>query len=345
MPSSRFLTFGLFAVLAVPAFAQPPAMPDEHMKAVLDELAALNNKKIEDLSPAEARKQPGPPDAVKSLLKKRKMSTDPEPVGAVKDLEFQGPGGKLPLRVYTPKGDGPFPVVVYWHGGGFVIADIAAYDSSCRALCNAAGAVVVSCEYRRAPEHKYPAAHDDAFAAYEWVLKNAKDIKGDPKRIAVAGESAGGNLAASTTISARDKKLQLPVHMLLVYPVTDDDMETQSYRQYADAKPLNKPMLKWFFGHYLKDPVQAKDTRVSVNKTKDLTGLPPTTIILAQIDPLYSDGVKFGGRLMDAGVPTKIIGYEGVAHEFFGMGAAVPKAKLAVADAAAGLKMGFATAK
>jgi acetyl esterase/lipase len=175
--------------------------------------------------------------------------------------------------VYWPNGDGPFPVILYIHGGGWVIANLDTYDGSARGLTNAAKAVVVSTHYRQAPEHKYPAAHDDVFAAYQWTIKNAASLKGDPGRIAVAGESAGGNMAAVVSIRARDQKIAMPVHQLLVYPVAGSDTNTESYRENANAKPLNKPMMEWFAKHALSKS-ENKDPRIDLVHA-DLEGLAP----------------------------------------------------------------------
>lgn len=319
----------------------PMAQPDAQMKEVLDKLASLGGKPIETLTPAEARKQPSPADAVKALLKEKGLSTAPEPVGKVVNRTIPGAGGSIPVRIYTPKGTGPFPVIVYYHGGGWVIADLDTYDSSPRALCNAANAIVISSHYRQGPEHKFPAAHQDAFVAYQWAVANAKSLGGDTAKIAVAGESAGGNMAASVAIMARDKKIKIPVHQLLVYPVTQVGMETPSYKENMNAKPLNVPMMKWFGDNYLNTPADADNPVINLLKVADLSGLPPATIILAQIDPLRSDGMMYADKLRAAGVSVNVVNYEGVAHEFFGMGAVVDKAKQAVQQAAAGLKKGF----
>src|SRR5262249_3661838 len=231
--------------------------PNVQMQAVLDTFASLGPKPTATLTPAEARKRPTAADAVKALLKKQGKRTDPEPVGEVKDVEYAGAAGKLPARVYTPKGEGPFPVLVFWHGGGWVLADLDYDDASCRALCNAAGCVVVSCEYRHAPEHPFPAAVDDAFAAYQWVLKSAADLHGDPKRVAVGGESAGGNLAAVTALRARDKGVPMPVYQLLIYPVANYAFDTPSYRN-ARSPFLHKAAMEWFWGKYPPTPAAGR---------------------------------------------------------------------------------------
>ena len=237
--------------------AEPPAMApkpvNSQMQEVLDTLTSLGGLPIESLPPRLAREQPSPTDAVIALaMKQKKQMPD---VGKVSHLTFPGPDGDILLRVYTPMGSGPFPMLVYFHGGGFVIANLNTYDGSCRALCNAANCIVASVAYRQAPEYPFPGAPEDAYAALQFVMKNAAQMGGDPKRVAVAGESAGGNLAAVSCLMAKAKGGMMPVHQLLVYPyvtVADDPAVAGSIEQYKDAKPLNKAMLKWFSGHYLK---------------------------------------------------------------------------------------------
>lgn len=315
--------------------------PDSQMKAVLDQLAALGGKPIETLSPAEARKQPTPADAAKAVMKQQGKSTAPDPAVASIDRTIPGPGGALPVRVYTPKGaTGPLPVVVYYHGGGWVIANKEVYDGGARALSKLANAIVVSVDYRQGPEHPFPAAHDDALATYEWALKNAASIHGDPKRVALAGESAGGGLAVATAMQARDKKLQSPVAVVSVYPIAGIDTMTPSYVENANAKPLNRPMMVWFFKNYVKNPADMSDPRINL-VAASLGGLPPTTIINAQIDPLRSDGEMLAKKLRDAGVQAEQKTFDGVTHEFFGMGMVVDKAMQAEQMAADALKKGF----
>ena len=214
---------------------------DADMQAVLDELANLGGKPIENLTPAEARKQPTPADAVMALLKKKGQSTSPEalvPGIMSADREIPGPAGPLSVRVYTPAGAGPFPVVLYIHGGGWVIADKNVYDGGARGIAKQANAIVVSVDYRRAPEAKFPAAWDDCFAAYKWVEANAASLKGDPRKLALAGESAGGNLAVSTEIAARDAGVSKPRAVIAVYPVAQTgNLSTSSYVDSAKAKP------------------------------------------------------------------------------------------------------------
>jgi acetyl esterase len=243
---------------------------------------------------------------------------------------ISGPGGHIPIRIYTPQGNGPFPVIVYFHGGGWVISTIDTYDSSARALAKTADAIVVSVEYRKAPEHKFPAAHEDAYAAYQWVLRNADSFGGDPSMVAVAGESAGGNLAAAVCLMARARGELLPVHQALIYPVAGYDFNTPSYRENAQAKPLDKSMMAWFFEKYLREPADGKNHLIDLVNVPNLSGLPPATIITAEIDPLRSEGRRYAERLLEAGVPVTYRNFLGVTHEFFGMGAVVNDANTAV---------------
>jgi acetyl esterase/lipase len=316
---------------------------DQDMQAVLKAHAALQPKAIEKLDVAEARQNPTIADAVNALLKEQGKSTKPEdlvPGVHSVDTTITGAAGALPARIYTPDGAGPFPVVVYFHGGGWVIADKQVYDGGARGLAKQANAVVVSVDYRQAPENKFPAAWDDALAAYKWALDNAGKVKGDPKRVALAGESAGGNLALATAIAARDAGLQKPAHVLAVYPVTQTSLNTESYIENALAQPLNRAMVKWFVDHLVRSPDDLKDTRLQLIDAK-LAGLPPVTLINAKIDPLRSDGAKLEDALKKANVPVERRDYSGVTHEFFGAAAVVQKAKYAQAYAGQRLKQAF----
>ncbi|MBC7370321.1 MAG: alpha/beta hydrolase [Bdellovibrionaceae bacterium] len=316
----------MLAAIPTMTYAKPEAKPDSDMKKVLDELALKGGKPIETLSATEARKQPTPADAVKSLMSKGQEKKTDKGFAKVEDRNISGAAGEISARFYTPDGKLPMPVVVYYHGGGWVIADKNVYDGSARAIALQSKAIVVSVDYREAPESKFPAAHDDAFAAYQWVLKNAASFGGDPKKIAVAGESAGGNLAINVAISARDKGAQAPTHVLAVYPVASSAMNTPSYIDNKDAKPLNAPMMTWFMKNYLNNMGEAKDPRINLVGA-NLKGLPETTIITAQIDPLMSEGKELADKMIAAGVKVNYKNYEGVTHEFFGMAPIVGDAK------------------
>ncbi len=199
---------------------------------------------------------------------------------------------------------------------------------------------MVSVAYRQAPEFKFPTAHNNSYAAYEWVLKNAASIKGDPKKIAVAGESAGGNLACAMGIMARDKGQQLPIYQVLVYPIAGYDFTTPSYKADDNTKPLNTPLMKWFFQKYLRSPADGNNPLISLVKT-NLKGLPHATVITDEIDPLMSEGSTLADRLKAAGVMVNYKNYNGVTHEFFGMTPVVPEAKNAQSVATADLKNAF----
>ena len=319
-----------------------PVKAEPHMQKVLDALGTLGGKPIESLTPAEARTQATPADAVKKVLQQEGKSTEPEAVANVKDMTIPGPIGDIPIHIYTPKGAGPFPIMVYYHGGGFVIADTKTYDATPRALANGAQAIMVAVDYHQAPEHKFPAAANDAYAAYLWVLQHAKEFNGDPNRVAVGGESAGGNLATVVAMMARDKKAQLPVHQLLVYPITNNDFNAPSYTANANAKPLNRAMMQWFMNHYLAKAEDGNNPYVSPLKATSLKGMPSATVITAEIDPLMSEGKAYADRLKKEGVNVSYRNYTAVTHEFFGMAAAVPKAKEAQKMAASDLKKAFA---
>jgi acetyl esterase len=317
---------------------------DKDMAAVLDTLASLNPKPIETLSVEEARRQPTPADAVTSLLKEQGKESDPARLVAdvtAVDRTIPGAAGALPARVYTPKEGGPWPVIVYFHGGGWVLGSKEAYDGAPRALSGLVKAVVVSVDYRLAPEHKFPAQHDDALAVYHWVAERAADLQGDPKRLALAGESAGANLALSTAISARQAGMTPPQHVLAVYPVVQlGHLDTPSYRDSAQAKPLNKAMMGWFGDKVFSSPGQKQDPRVDLLHA-ELRVLPTVTLISAQIDPLRSDSELLVQALKKANVSFKHQEFKGVTHEFFGLTPVVGNAKSAQHLAAKELRQAF----
>ena len=333
--------------------------PDPEMAAVLRVLIASDPKPFYELPPKLARRHPLPPTAVKTLLKERGESTDPEEVGDVDDREFKGPGGDVKLRVYRPASamraqpgaepgaqhaaDTLLPVVLYIHGGGWVIADLDTYDASCRAICNGAHCVVVSTHYRQAPEHRFPAAHEDTYAAYQWLLAYARELGGDATRIAIVGESAGGNMAAALCYNAKHEGLPLPLHQVLVYPIAGDDTNTESYREMAEAVPLNTPAMRWFFEQYLTTAQQGRTPAISLYEA-DLSGLPPATIINAELDPLRTDGERLAQRFRESGVAVEQRTFAGVTHEFFGMTPVLAKAREAQQMAADALRQAFGAA-
>ncbi len=320
--------------------------PTMEMAQVLDMLESLHGKPIPELDAREARRQPTPADAVKKLLDERDENTAPRDVGSMDNKTIDGPAGDIDIRIYKPasaREEKKLPVALYVHGGGWVIADIDTYDRSARAVCNAAHCIVVSTDYRRGPEDRFPAAHDDVYAAYRWTLENAADLGGDPALVAVVGESAGGNMAANVCMRARDDRLQAPVYQVLVYPVAGYDFDTASYREMTRAKPLNTATMRWFFDNYLRNPTDGELPAIALDKA-DLSDLPPVTIVSAELDPLRSEGEALARQFQSAGVATEQRTYNGVTHEFFGMGDVLQEAEDAVLFAANGLMRAFGTA-
>lgn len=323
----------------------PTADLDIDMKHVLDATKRLGGKPVETLPAVDARKQPTPTDGVKALLKEQGKPTAPEPGVTAKDMAYPTEGGTQTVRIYTPDGaTGSLPVVVYYHGGGFVIADLDTYDATPRAIAKGAKAIVASVEYRHAPEAKFPAQQEDAVAAYKWVLANAKSFGGDASKVALVGESAGGNLATNVAIAARDQNLEKPLHVVAVYPMAGTNLDTGSYKENANAKPLNKPMMAWFYDNTVRNDADRSDPRLDIVGNADLKGLPPFTVVTAQIDPLHDDGKMLADKLKAAGGQVQYRDYPGVTHEFFGMGNAVAKAKQAEEAAISDLKAAFGDA-
>lgn len=348
MSVTRFLTtISAMALLAgcqtAPKSPDPTGRANADMLRVLTAYQASGAKPVSMLTVEQARAQPTPGDAATtvavSMGRPAKM-----PVARVTEIQVAGAAGMLPARVYDPRTtQGPAPVILYFHGGGWVTGNLDTYDASDRALANSTGAIVVSVAYRLGPENRFPAAQDDADASYNWLLTNASSFGGDPRQIALAGESAGGNLAIDTAIWARDQHLPAPVHELLVYPVVGTDLNTPSYKETTKAVPLNRAAVEWYVAHFTNSPADLKDPRLNVVGAADLHGLPPTTIVSAEIDPLRSEGEALARKLADAGVSVAQQTYPGVTHEFFGMGAVVPEAKQAEEFAAMRLKASFVT--
>ncbi|RYF97748.1 MAG: alpha/beta hydrolase, partial [Caulobacteraceae bacterium] len=302
-------------------------------------------KPVHTLTVEEARTQPTPADAAKVVAEEKTgKPAVPEAVGKVEDIKVDGAAGQLDARAYWPAGVAAgtaLPVIVYFHGGGWVIANLDVYDASPRALANQAKALVVSVHYRQGPEDKFPAAHDDAVAAYSYIVDNAQKWGGNGAKVALAGESAGGNLALNVPIAARDQKLTAPLTVLAVYPVAGSDLTTKSYVDNQNAVPLGKADIGWFVGHYLKSMDEAKDKRIDIVGGADLSGLPPVTIVAAEIDPLNTEGVTLRDKLKAAGNDVSYENWNGVTHEFFGMAAVVADAKAAQDFSGAALRKAF----
>ncbi|MGY1841017.1 MULTISPECIES: alpha/beta hydrolase fold domain-containing protein [unclassified Modestobacter] len=317
-------------------------------QAIVDAHSSLGPLPFEILTPAEARKQPGPDAAVRKVMADRGIE-GPEPVGSVHDLRIpDGASGEQTLRVYTPDNPdgGPLPIVMWVHGGGWVLFDIDTYDASCRGLCTKTDAIVVSPDYRRAPEAVFPASHDDVLTAWTWVRENARQLGGDPDRMAIGGESVGGTMAAATSLQLAANGQPLPVAQVCVYPLTTGEQFGESMEDAADGRPLNRALLSWMAMHAFQGkPEAATDPRVALlDWTPDQrAGMPPTLVITDERDVLRSQGQQFARDLEAAGVPTTHRYFAGVMHEFFGAAAVLDEAEQAQQAAAAHLTQAFSS--
>ena len=305
----------------------------------LDPVIAALLEASKDLPPVEALAAPearAAMDARAAALK----SLGPA-VADISERSIDGPGGPLRLRLYRPAGEGPFPVILFLHGGGWVLCSLDSHDNVCRELCAGAEALVVSVDYRLAPEHRFPAAIDDSFAALAWVAAHAAEIGGDASRIAVAGDSAGGNLAAAAALKARDAGGPALVGQLLVYPVTDYPSDAMaSYAENDEGYGLTRASMEHYWGEYLGD-APADAPYAAPLRARDFAGLPPAFVITAQYDVLRDEGEAYAGALQAAGVPVEVTRYEGVNHGFFSLGGMVGTATEAVRDACDWLKARF----
>jgi acetyl esterase len=301
---------------------------DPQQKAVLDANAAIPQDP--NATPAQRRE----------AMKARPRPKGP-PVLRTEDRFAPGPAGAIPIRLYTPSDGGPFPALVWFHGGGWVIGDIDMVDHTCRQLCNLAQCMIVSVDYRLAPEHKFPAPVDDCYAAVEWVAKNGGLFNIDTGRIAVGGDSAGGNLAAAVALMAKDKKGPRIVHQVLVYPVTNREFNTKSYSDNGVGYGLGKAGMVSFWDMYLRNDADAKNPCAAPLQAKDLKGLPPATVITAEFDPLRDEVNAYADVLRKAGVPVVNKTFEGVAHGFFNNWTMINKGMDAVKLASEELKKTF----
>lgn len=302
------------------------------VKKALDAMAAAGPP-LHHLSPQEARK---------AILAMRATTGEPERVAKIEDRTFRGPGGQLPVRIYTPDGRGPFPVLVYFHGGGWVVGSVETVDASCRALANLAGCIVVSSSYRLAPENKFPAAAEDAYAATQWAALNVSSFHGDPSRLAVAGESAGANLAAVAAIMAQERGTPHLALQLLLYPVMNYDFTTASCKENAEGYFLTTEMMQWFWRQYLTNDADGENPYASPLRVKRLQGMTPAAIYTAEFDPLRDEGAAYAAKLREAGIPVTYKCQEGLIHGYMGMAHIVEPAKKAREEAAAALRAAFA---
>jgi len=278
--------------------------------------------------------------ARRALDEGARLGPRPE-VASVEDLEVPGPVGAIPVRVYRPSQREGLPALVYFHGGGWAICSIETHDPTCRQLANAAECVVVSVDYRLAPEHPFPAAPEDCYAALGWVARHAGSLGADARRLAVGGDSAGGNLAAVVAQIARDRRGPALCHQLLVYPVTDHAFDTPSYAENAQAPILTRDGMRFFWDAYLARAEDGANPYASPLRAKELSGLPPAHVITAEFDPLRDEGEAYAARLAEAGVPVRCDRYDGMVHGFFGFTEMIERAREAVAGAADELRASF----
>jgi len=303
---------------------------DLQAKAFLDYLASLGAAPIHTLTPEKNRA------GFRFLA--NKTNPPPEPVAKVEDRLIPVQDGEIKLRIYTPEGKGPFPVLVFFHGGGWVLGDLDVIDSPLRALTNLAQALVVSVDYRLAPEYKFPTAVNDCYLATKWVSENAHLLGGDAGKIAVGGESAGGNLAAVVSLMARDRGFPPLHYQILIYPVTDLSREYPSHSKFKGYF-LTQEDMRYFEKHYLRTPEDRENVHVSPLLAKDLSNLPPALIVTAGYDPLHDEGEAYAARLKEAGVEVTYYCYEDMIHGFFCFAGIINKGKDLIERIAGSLKL------
>lgn len=305
---------------------------DPLLKALLDQMAAEPAPPMWEMEPQMAR------EAFVAMMDV--IGPKEIPIGKTVNVTMPGPGGDIDLRIYTPvaAGSDALPGLIFFHGGGWVIGDLDTHDGLCRILANEAGARVIAVHYRLAPDHKYPAAVDDAIAAVNWVEANAASLGVDPNRLAVGGDSAGGGLAAVVAQVAKEKGGPKLAYQMLFFPVTQIGEDTVSLREFAEGYLLERATLMWFYEHYLPGDADRADPRVSPLKAQDVSGLPPAYVMLAGFDPLHDEGLAYAERLRAAGVPVTVADYPDMVHDFIYMQAVLPQAQRALHTAAAALK-------
>jgi len=312
---------------------------DPQIEFVIGLVKKANAPEFWQLTPDQAREQ--------YSLRVAKLAVK-EPILRTEDRRIPGPGSHIPIRIYTPreaKAGERLPVLLWFHGGGFVIGSIDTHDSVCRMLANQADCIVVSADYRLAPECKFPAAVEDCEAAFKWVALHAVEFGADPQAIAIGGDSAGANLATVVAILARDAGHPKITFQLLIYPCAAPEPETPSHYKFAEGYVLSRNTITWFFRLYQRSRADSNDFRFAPLIADDLANLPPALVLVAGYDPLRDEGVDYAKRLIEAGNRVRLVNYEGMIHGFILMGGAVDDAKRAVAESAQALREAFAATR
>jgi len=306
---------------------------DPQARTFLDMLAAAGAPPLTESTPEQGRA---------AMVMMTALGGQPEQKAATEDRTIPGPGGDIPLRIYRPEGEGPHPVVVYFHGGGFVIGGIETHDGICHQLALRVPAVVVNVDYRLAPEHRFPAAVEDSLAATEWVSANAAPLAADRGRLAVAGDSAGGNLSAVVSLRARGSGGPPIAFQLLVYPATDLTRSAASHKENGEGYLLTNELMAWFMAHYFGGEGDLRHPDASPLFVEDLSGLPPALVITAEFDPLRDEGEAYAERLRRAGVDARASRYDGMIHGFFGLDAVFDASRKAMDEAVMALQEALA---
>lgn len=309
---------------------------DPQAKWVLDAAIAAITPPLEDMSAQNA----------KATYEERaqKLCLQDVPIDKSEDLNIDGPNGAIPLRIYTPASNNSNrPVVIYYHGGGWVIGSRNSHDALCRQIANEGDFIVVSVDYRMGPEAPFPAAPTDSLAAYKWALQNIGEYDGNPEKIAVAGDSAGGNLSAVVALMARDENIQLPTFQWLIYPATNMNMTSGSHQSLAEGYFLTNSLMTWFQKQYLQSSADKDDWRASPLIAKSLSGLPPALIQTAGYDPLKDEGIAYARRLNEEGSNASHTDYPGMIHGFINLGGAIDAAKTAISEGVTALNKAFSS--
>jgi acetyl esterase len=341
----RFLRFvcGLPSRMQRRLFGVPPVIEGQQLA---DDIHVL--LRIAQLFRGDSLRSKGTPvEARTERLREARIVAHRPPIALarIEAVKIPGPAGEIAARLYVPPGAAsrdPLPLLVYFHGGGWVIGDLETHDDPCRFLAAHSGAALLAVDYRLAPEHPFPAAVEDAEAAYRWAVANCELLGADPNRVAVGGDSAGANLAAALCLTAREAGTQLPAMQLLIYPVTDASGEAPSRRAFGEGFLLTRNDMDWFEERYLPEDGDRGDPRVSVLRAPDLTGLPPAYVATAGFDPLRDEGEAFANRLREAGVPVALRRHPGLVHSYANLTAICPTARAAMLEAAGALRMGLA---